>query len=127
MASGKRKFQVLSVSSAAAERVREIIANSDGEVKGIRVGVKNGGCAGMSYTLDAVHDENPADDKVKLEGGAVYIDPKAVLFLFGTTMDFETTTLKTGFVFRNPNEVSACGCGESVSLKPAELPSEASA
>ncbi len=122
MASALRKFQVLKVAPAAADRIKELVSASDGNVRGIRVGVKNGGCAGMAYTLDMVREENLSDDRVELDGATVYVDPKAVLFLFGTEMDYEVTKLKTGFVFRNPNEISACGCGESVNLKAAEMP-----
>lgn len=121
MAAQAPKFQILTVAPAAAARIREIVAAS-GDGRGVRVGVKNGGCAGMSYTLDLVREADPADDRIEIEGATVFIDPKAVLFLFGTEMDFETTKIKSGFVFHNPNEVSACGCGESVDLRPAELP-----
>jgi iron-sulfur cluster assembly protein len=81
--------------------------------------VKNGGCAGMTYTLDPVETPIAGDDVVEAHGVNVYVDPKAVLFLLGSTMDFEATKFRTGFTFTNPNEVSACGCGESVMLKPA--------
>ena len=112
---------VISLTEAAAARVRELIEGSDRPLSGIRVGIKNAGCAGMSYTLLPVETADPADDVVSAHGVTVYVDPKAVLFLLGTTMDFETTKLRSGFVFHNPNEVSACGCGESVELKPASL------
>lgn len=120
MATARRKLTVMSVTEAAAERVREILENADGAAVGVRVGVKNGGCAGMSYTMELATDVRPGDDRVDIDGASVFIDPKAVLFLLGTEMDFERTTLKTGFVFKNPNQVGACGCGESVSLKPAD-------
>jgi len=115
----RARLQVMSLSDAAAERVREIIEDSDRAIAGLRVGVKKGGCAGMEYTMDYVEAADPKDEVVVDKGVTLYIDPKAVLFLLGTTMDFETTKLRSGFVFRNPNEVSACGCGESVQLKPA--------
>lgn len=115
---------VISLTEAAAARVRQLLEGSDKPLIGVRVGVKNAGCAGMAYTLDPVETPNPADDVVTAQGVTVYIDPKAVLFLLGTTMDFETTKLRSGFVFNNPNEVSACGCGESVELKPAALEAE---
>ena len=86
----------------------------------MRVGVKNAGCAGMAYTLDPVETPEKADDLVSAHGVDVYVDPKAVMFLLGSTMDYERTKLRSGFVFQNPNEVSSCGCGESVLLKPAE-------
>ena len=110
---------VISLTEAAAGRVREIIEGSDKPLAGVRVGVKNAGCAGMAYTLDPVEAPDAADDVVASHGVTVYVDPKAALFLLGTTMDFETTKLRSGFVFQNPNEVSACGCGESVELRPA--------
>lgn len=111
---------VMQLTEAAAARVREILENRDGEATGVRVGVKNGGCAGMEYTLDAVAEAAPGDDTVTGHGATVYVEGKAVLFLLGSVMDYESTKLRSGFVFRNPNEVSACGCGESVMLKPAE-------
>jgi len=113
------KLSVISVTERAAERVRELVAGNDRPLVGVRVGIKNAGCAGMAYTLDPVEVPNPADDVVSEHGVQVYVDPKAVLFLLGATMDFEATKLRTGFTFKNPNEVSACGCGESVLLKPA--------
>ena len=115
---------VISLTEAAAARVRELVEGSDTPVAGVRVGVKNAGCAGMAYTLDKVETPNPADDVVSAHGVTVFVDPKAVLFLLGATMDFETTKLRSGFVFHNPNEVSSCGCGELVELKPATLEPE---
>lgn len=114
------RFSVMTLTDKAAERVREIVATRDG-AHGIRVGIKKGGCAGMEYTIDLVTQPDPKDDHVEREGAHVYVAPEAALFLLGTEMDFEVTTLRTGFVFRNPNQSSACGCGESVELKPADL------
>lgn len=108
------------MTDAAAERVREIIAASDEPVLGVRIGLKNAGCAGMSYTMDYVSEENGKDDVVEDKGVKIYVDPSAVLFLLGTVMDYEVTTLSSGFVFSNPNQVSACGCGESVEIRPAD-------
>jgi iron-sulfur cluster assembly protein len=125
MASFSLGFPVIRVTEAAAARIREITENFDGPLAGLRVGVKNAGCAGMAYTLDPVTEVNPADDVVSEHGVTVYVDPKAVLFLLGSTMDFKVSKLSTGFIFQNPNEVSACGCGESVQLKPAALPAGA--
>jgi iron-sulfur cluster assembly protein len=105
----------------AAARVREIVSSRD-NAKGVRLGIKKGGCAGMEYTLEPVEAASPLDDVVSGHGVSVYIDPKAVMFLLGSVMDYETTKLRSGFVFQNPNEVSSCGCGESVMLKPAEMP-----
>jgi iron-sulfur cluster assembly protein len=114
-------LKVISLTDAAADRVKEIMAGSDRPIHGLRVGVKNGGCAGMSYTMDYVDTPDPKDDVVDEKGVRVYVDPKAALFLLGTTMDFQTSKLSSGFIFQNPNQVSACGCGESVELKPAKL------
>jgi iron-sulfur cluster assembly protein len=123
------RFQVVSVTDRAADRVREILANADTPAEGIRIGVKKGGCAGMEYTVDLVREPPPADDVVDVGGAKVFVNPQATLFLLGTEMDFEATKLRTGFVFRNPNQTSACGCGESVEIKPAseELLAEARA
>ena len=112
-------FQVVSVTDRAAERVRDIVAHADGPAEGIRIGIKKGGCAGMEYTIDLVRAPEPGDDMVDIGGGKVFVNPQATLFLLGTEMDFEVTKLRTGFVFRNPNQTSACGCGESVEIKPA--------
>ena len=111
------RFAIMTLSDAAADRVREIV-ESRNNAAGIRVGVKKGGCAGMEYTIDLVTEPNPKDDLVESNGAKVYIAPEAVLYLIGTQMDFEVTTLRTGFVFNNPNQTSACGCGESVELTP---------
>ena len=116
-------FEVITVNDAARNRLGEIMKSNPGAI-GIRVGVKNAGCAGMEYTVDLVNEPNKADDKVVTEQGTVFVDPKAVLFLLGTELGFEVTKLKTGFVFNNPNQTSACGCGESVELKPAEMTPE---
>jgi iron-sulfur cluster assembly protein len=112
------RFQVVSVTERAAERVREILANADKPAEGIRIGVKKGGCAGMEYTVDLVAEAQPMDDVVEVGGAKVFVNPQATLFLLGTEMDFEVTKLRAGFVFRNPNQTSACGCGESVEIKP---------
>jgi iron-sulfur cluster assembly protein len=115
----KSRFQVVSVTDRAAARVREIVAGADGTAEGIRVGIKKGGCAGMEYMVDLVRQPEPADDVVDVGGAKIFVNPEATLFLLGTEMDFEVTKLRTGFVFRNPNQTSACGCGESVEIKPA--------
>ncbi len=115
-----RKFQVMTLTDAAAERVRELVENADRDVLGLRVGIKKGGCAGMEYTMDLVEEAKPGDDCIDEKGAKLFVDPSAVLFLLGTEMDFEVTKFRSGFVFRNPNEVSACGCGESVSLQAAD-------
>lgn len=112
-------FKVLSLTDAAAERIKAIIADADTPIAGLRVGVKNGGCAGMSYTMEYAQAQKPGEDKVEDRGVTVFIDPKAVLFLLGTQMDFQTSKLASQFVFNNPNQTSACGCGESVAITPA--------
>jgi iron-sulfur cluster assembly protein len=112
---------IMSLTDAAAERVREIMAGSDKPVTGVRVGIKNAGCAGQSYTLDYVAEPMAGDDHVIDKGVDVYVEPKATLFLLGTVMDFEEDMLKSGFTFKNPNQTGECGCGESVTLKPADL------
>jgi iron-sulfur cluster assembly protein len=114
------RFAVISMTDAAAERVREIVDTREG-ARGVRVGIKKGGCAGMEYTVDLVTEPDPKDDHVVHDGAHVWVAPEAALFLLGTEMDFEVTKLRTGFVFNNPNQSSACGCGESVELKPADL------
>ena len=113
-------FKVLTLTDAAANRVKDIIAKSDKPIVGVRVGVKNGGCAGMSYTMEYAESVNPLDEVVEDKGVTVLIDPKAVLFLLGTEMDYQTTKLAAQFVFNNPNQTSACGCGESVAITPAK-------
>ncbi|MEL7273091.1 MAG: Fe-S cluster assembly scaffold SufA [Pseudomonadota bacterium] len=113
------RFAVMTLTDAAAARVAEIVEGADKGAQGIRVGVKNGGCAGMEYTVDLVTEPDPKDDRVEAGESAVFIAPEAVLFLLGTQMDYEVTKLRSGFVFNNPNQTSACGCGESVTLVPA--------
>ena len=120
MGAAASRFKAVSLTDAAADRVREIIAGSDGGVFGLRVGVKNGGCAGMSYTMEFAEEPRPHDEIVEEKGVRVLIDPKAILFLLGTRMDFRTDKLSSGFVFENPNQTSACGCGESVAITPAK-------
>src|SRR3954464_4268420 len=113
------RLKVVSLTDAAANRVRAIMANTDKPIAGLRVGVKNGGCAGMSYTMEMAEEVAPFDEIVEDKGVTVLIDPKAILFLLGTEMDYQTTKLSSGFVFNNPNQTSACGCGESVAITPA--------
>lgn len=120
-------LKIMSLTPAAVERVKEIIQDSDKPVNGVRVGVRNAGCAGMAYTLNYVDAPVPGDDHVEQDGVHVFVEPKATLFLLGTVMDFEETDLKAGFTFRNPNQTGECGCGESVQLKPADLKSLAEA
>jgi iron-sulfur cluster assembly protein len=119
MAISRPRPQVMRLTDAAADRIKAILARADKPIAGVRVGVKNGGCAGMSYTMEYAEHANPADEVVEDKGVRLLIDPKAVLFLLGTEMDFKTDKLSTQFVFNNPNQTSACGCGESVQLTPA--------
>ncbi|WP_310183719.1 Fe-S cluster assembly scaffold SufA [Mesorhizobium sp. BE184] len=114
------RFAVITMTERAAERVREIVATRD-NAQGVRLGIKKGGCAGMEYTVDLVTEPKAGDDHIERDGANVWVAPEAALFLLGTQMDFEQTTLRTGFTFSNPNQSSACGCGESVELKPADL------
>ena len=113
------RFKAMSVSDAAAERVKEIVAAADKPIVGVRVGVKNGGCAGMSYTMEFAEAVAANDEVVEDKGVKLLIDPKALLFLLGAQMDFKVDKLSASFVFNNPNETSACGCGESVAITPA--------
>ena len=105
--------QVMTVTPAAAERVKALIDKRDKPTVGIRIGVRSKGCSGMSYTLEYAEKHEPMDEVVDTEGVKLLIDPKASLFLIGTVMDYEEDKLKSGFVFRNPNEKGRCGCGES--------------
>ncbi|QPC44765.1 Fe-S cluster assembly scaffold SufA [Kaustia mangrovi] len=113
------KPKVMNLTDAAAARIRELMSKADRPVAGLRVGVKKGGCAGMEYTMDYVDEADPRDEVVEDKGVTLLIDPAAILFLLGTEMDFEVGKLSSGFVFNNPNQTSACGCGESVAITPA--------
>src|SRR5262249_505804 len=112
--------QVMRLSEAAAGRIRDIIGKSERPIAGIRVGVQNGGCAPMSYTIEYAQGSNPPDPHGDDKGVRLFIDPKAVLFLLGTEMDYRIDKFSSGFVFNNPNQTSACGCGESVAITPAK-------
>ena len=111
--------KVVTLTDAAAMRVREIMERGDKPYMGLRVGVKNGGCAGQEYVLQYAQSPGPLDEVVEDHGVTILIEPKAVLFLIGTVIDYETTKLSAKFVFNNPNETDACGCGESVTITPA--------
>ena len=119
MANPRPRPQVIRLTDAAAERIKYVMANAEKPIVGVRVGVKNGGCAGMAYTMEYAERIEPADEVVEDKGVRVLIDPKAILFLLGTEMDYKTEKLSAQFVFNNPNQTSACGCGESVALTPA--------
>jgi iron-sulfur cluster assembly protein len=117
--SRRERPKVLRLTEAAAARIHEILEKSEGRYIGVRVGVKNGGCAGMSYTMDYAESQTPLDEVIEDKGIRVLIDPKAVMFLIGTEMDYARDRLASRFVFRNPNQTEACGCGESVVIRPA--------
>ncbi|WP_371130833.1 HesB/IscA family protein [Phenylobacterium sp.] len=112
--------QVVSLTEAAADRVRDIMARADKPYAGLRVGVKNSGCAGQEYILEYAETTGLLDEVVEDKGVTILIEPKAVLFLIGTEIDYVTTKLSSKFTFQNPNETDACGCGESVTIEPAK-------
>jgi iron-sulfur cluster assembly protein len=115
----RERPKVVSLTDAAAERVREIMAKAEKPYAGLRVGVKNGGCAGQEYVLEYADAAGPLDEVVEDKGVTILVEPKAVLFLIGTVIDYDVTKLSAKFTFRNPNETDACGCGESVTIQPA--------
>ena len=119
MASKLLRRQVMTLTDRAAARMRELTEAAGRPVAGLRVGVKNGGCAGMSYTMELADEVSALDEVVEDKGVKLLVDPKAVLFLLGAEMDFAVDRLSASFAFRNPNETSACGCGESVAITPA--------
>src|SRR5690348_8054208 len=112
--------QVMRLTDAAAHRIAELTKRADSAIVGLRVGVKNGGCAGQSYTVEYAHEIRPTDEVVEDKGVKILVDPKAVLFLLGTEMDYKVDRLSAQFIFNNPNQTGACGCGESVQLTPAQ-------
>ena len=120
-------FKVVTLTDAAANRVKDIIGKAERPIVGVRVGVKNGGCAGMAYTMEYAESAAKFDEVVEDKGVKLLIDPKAVLFLLGTEMDFKVDKLSSTFVFNNPNQTSACGCGESDAITPATPPALQSA
>ncbi len=113
--------KVVTLTDRAAERVREIMGRAEKPYAGLRVGLKNGGCAGQEYLLEYAEAADPLDEVVEDKGVTILVEPKAVLFLIGTEIDYEVTKLAAKFVFKNPNETDACGCGESVTIEPAKL------
>lgn len=119
MASPGPRPQVMRLTDAAAQRIRSVMAKAERPIAAVRVGVKNGGCAGMAYTMEYAEAINPRDEVVEDKGVRILIDPKAVLFLLGTEMDYKVDKLSAQFVFNNPNQTSACGCGKSVQIEPA--------
>ena len=127
MATVRPKPKVMTLTDAAALRVRDIVGKAAQPVAGIRVSVTKGGCAGMSYKVDYADSVKPGDEVIEDKGVRVLIDPTAVLFLLGTEMDYKVDKLSAQFVFNNPNQTSACGCGESVAITPfgSPIPAEA--
>ena len=117
----RERPKVLRLTDAAAARIHEIMKQSQGQYIGVRVGVTNGGCAGQAYTMDYAESEKPLDEVVEDKGVRIFVDPKAVMFLVGTEMDYVREKLAARFIFHNPNQTEACGCGESVTIKPAKL------
>jgi len=124
MATPRPRPQVMRLTDAAAQRIKAVMAQAEKPVAGVRVGVKNGGCAGMEYTMEYADAVNPTDEVVEDKGVKILVDPKAVLFLLGTEMDYKTEKLSAQFVFNNPNQTGACGCGVSVQLEPAKTTAE---
>mgnify|MGYP001259993635 FL=1 len=108
--------QVITLSDRAADRVKEIMAQTKETIVGVRVGVASGGCAGMSYVLEYAKKTNPNDEIIEDKGVKVLIDPKAIMYLLGTEMDYKKEELSSTFVFKNPNETERCGCGESFKI-----------
>jgi iron-sulfur cluster assembly protein len=113
------QFAVVSLTEAAAARARRLIESAGRPVAGLRLGVKKGGCAGLTYTLDLADEVRAADEVVEDKGVRILIEPKDIMFLLGTRLDFEATKLQASFTFYNPNQTGACGCGESVAITPA--------
>ena len=112
--------KIVTLTERAAERVREIMARAAEPYVGLRVGVKNGGCAGQEYVLEYARAADPLDEVVEDKGVTILVEPKAVLFLIGAEIDYEVSKLAAKFVFHNPNQTDACGCGESVTIEPAK-------
>ena len=108
--------QIITLSDNAAERIKEIMSSADDNSVGVRVGVKSGGCAGMSYVMEYTKEANPNDEIIEEKGVRVFIDPSAVMYLLGTEMDYKKEEFSSSFVFKNPNETERCGCGESFKI-----------
>ncbi len=119
MSTPRPRPQVIKLTERAADRIKAMMASGGAGVAGLRVGIKKGGCAGMEYTMEWAAAQAPFDEVVEQNGAKVLIDPKAVMYLLGSEMDYRTEKLSSQFVFNNPNQTSACGCGESVNLAPA--------
>ena len=117
--SRRERPKVVTLTEAAAARVSEIMERAEKPYAGLRVGVKNGGCAGQEYIFEYADEAKPLDEVVEDKGVTILVDPKSILFLIGSEIDYETSKLSSKFVFNNPNETDACGCGESVTIQPA--------
>jgi iron-sulfur cluster assembly protein len=118
MSTPRPRPQVMKLTDRAAQRIKSILAEKGPGTAGLRLGIKKGGCAGMEYTMEWAAEQKPFDEVVEQDGARVLIDPKAVMYLLGTEMDYVTDKLSSQFVFSNPNQTGSCGCGESVNLAP---------
>ncbi|MFM7083496.1 MAG: Fe-S cluster assembly scaffold SufA [Hyphomicrobium sp.] len=115
----RSKPPIMTLTPAAALRVRTLMASKGADIVGLKIGIKKGGCAGMEYTMNWVTTIDKRDEVIEVDGAKILIDPQAILYLLGSEMDFKTDTFSSQFVFKNPNQKSQCGCGESVHLEPA--------
>ena len=120
----KINSKIMSATPEAIERLEYLINKSEKDVMAVKIGVENGGCAGMAYTMDYVDNLDVGGEIVQLNNINIVIESSALLFLLGTELDYEETKLNSGFIFNNPNQTDACGCGESVTLEQAEIPVE---
>ncbi len=119
MAAARPRPQVMWLTEAAADRIKAAMAKADRRTAAVRIGIKNGGCAGMSYYMEYAEKIDPLDEVIEDKGVRILVDPKAVLFLLGTEMDYKIEKLSAQFTFSNPNQTATCGCGESVQIEPA--------
>ena len=108
--------QIIKLSNNAAERIKQIMSKADNSTIGVRVGVKSGGCAGMSYVMEYAKEIKPNEEIIEEKGVKVFIDPKAIIYLLGTEMDYKEDKFSSQFIFKNPNETERCGCGESFKI-----------
>ena len=108
--------QIITLSESAANRIKEIMSKAEKDSVGVRVGVKSGGCAGMSYVMEYAKEIKPSDEIIEDKGVKVFVDPGAIMYLLGTEMDYKKEDFSSTFVFKNPNETERCGCGESFKI-----------
>ena len=108
--------QIIKLSDNAALRIKEIMSNAEKKAVGVSVGVKSGGCAGMSYVMEYAKEINPNDEIIEDKGVKLFVDPGAIMYLLGTEMDYKKEELSSSFIFKNPNETERCGCGESFKI-----------